>query len=322
MAHMMKIKRGGVANSLAHDDRSQENISNKEVDKEKSNLNVKLHSGSSWEKYKNIMDNEHVKCMKRNDVNTLCSWVVTAPKELNRAAANDWLMNCYNFLNNRYKKSDIDNIVSAVIHNDETTPHLHFKFVPLREDKKRPGNYKVSAKEVVNKTDLNTFHKDLDAFLEDKYLMKCTNGITEKNRNKTISELKNETLRQIEKQQDYIDRIEKRIPEMQSMLRDLDDGINSAYACIERLEKLEKKIEPINNQVKKLVLAELTSLKKDFTLTARKLKNNDMNAKRSYESVLEELEQTKALMKKQAAANLGKGLLPNEKKKSDDEHSL
>ena len=45
------------------------------------------------------------------------------------------------------------------------TPHMHFAFVPVTEDKKRGGE-KVSAKEVITKNDLKTFHTDLERYLD------------------------------------------------------------------------------------------------------------------------------------------------------------
>jgi uncharacterized protein YpbB len=43
---------------------------------------------------------------------------------------------------------------------DEVQPHMHFAFVPVTKDKKK-GNFKVSVKEVITKSDLKSFHQDL-----------------------------------------------------------------------------------------------------------------------------------------------------------------
>ena len=51
--------------------------------------------------------------------------------------------------------------MAAVVHYDETTPHLHYAFVPVVFDNKK-SRYKVSAKEVLTRHDLQTFHDDLD----------------------------------------------------------------------------------------------------------------------------------------------------------------
>ena len=55
--------------------------------------------------------------------------------------------------------------MAAVVHYDETTPHLHYAFVPVVFDNKK-SRYKVSAKEVLTRHDLQTFHEDLDQHLK------------------------------------------------------------------------------------------------------------------------------------------------------------
>ncbi|MCE2224411.1 plasmid mobilization protein [Streptococcus thermophilus] len=67
-----------------------------------------------------------------------------------------------NFLNERYGQ---ENAVAAVVHYDEITPHLHCAFVPVVFDNKK-SRYKVSAKEVLTRHDLQTFHDDLDQDLK------------------------------------------------------------------------------------------------------------------------------------------------------------
>ena len=56
-------------------------------------------------------------------------------------------------------------MLAAVVHYDETTPHLHYAFVPVVFDSKKE-RYKVSAKEVLTRHDLQTFHDDLDQNLK------------------------------------------------------------------------------------------------------------------------------------------------------------
>jgi len=60
------------------------------------------------------------------------------------------------------KKRCSQNVISAYVHMDETTPHMHFTFIPVTYDPKK-GYDKVSAKEVLTRLDLRTFHGDLDA---------------------------------------------------------------------------------------------------------------------------------------------------------------
>ena len=230
MAHAMKLKRGAVYNALAHDDRSQEHIGNVDVDAELSYMNTVLHSGDSWENYKVVMDSSEVHCCKRADVNALCSWVITSPlkaDEVGEDVINRFFDICHKFLTERYGvvlESGDSNIVSSVSHFDETTPHLHFKFVPLVPDGKH-GGYKVSAKEVLNRADLKSFHKDLQTYLDDRgmYFQIVNDVLVDKDYNKSIKELKRDTkaLEQSKRKE----------------LAVLDAEIGSKTALVEKLDK-------------------------------------------------------------------------------------
>ena len=70
---------------------------------------------------------------------------------------------------------------------------MHFAFVPVTEDKKRGGE-KVSAKEVITKNDLKTFHTDLERHLDSfrDWHFEVVNEAT-KDGNKEIAELKKQT---------------------------------------------------------------------------------------------------------------------------------
>lgn len=103
-----------------------------------------------------------VKVLKRADVNAMCSWVVTVPKDLQENEYQKFFTETYKFLEKRYGEK---NVVSSYVHMDETTPHMHFAFVPVVLDKKK-NIEKVSAKERVDKFELKTFHSDLSAHME------------------------------------------------------------------------------------------------------------------------------------------------------------
>ena len=83
--------------------------------------------------------------------------------------------NCIQFVGQRY---GYENVVGGYVHKDETTPHIHIPFVPVQHDKERDVD-RLIAKEVVNRQDLRTFHKDLERFLErEKTPAHILNGAT------------------------------------------------------------------------------------------------------------------------------------------------
>lgn len=205
MAHVQKNTKAACGNLFEHYGRALDNT--KAIEQRKYNTNIdvsRTHLNYNLAPYKleKIQDQtellrkrlSEVKCQKRADVNVMCSWVVTIPKDLlalHPEKEKDFFKETYNFLENRYGK---ENVISSWVHLDETTPHMHFAFVPVTHDKKKDID-KVSAKLVLNRTELNRFHKDLKKYLEQKLGCECNvlNGATV-NGNKTIQEMKIEKL--------------------------------------------------------------------------------------------------------------------------------
>jgi len=192
MAHVAKYTRSAMGHMLAHYNRSANNISNPNIKPELTDKNYNL----APERDIPFLDFVKQRCnevnaYKRNDVNVICDWVVTAPKELPCAAHEQFFKESYNFLCERYGGDK--NIVSAYVHMDEHQPHLHFCFMPIFYDTKK-GKEKLSAKEVITRSDLNSFHSDLEKHLKNtfKYTIHVQNGAT-RSGNKSIKELQRQT---------------------------------------------------------------------------------------------------------------------------------
>jgi peptidoglycan hydrolase CwlO-like protein len=92
----------------------------------------------------------------------------------------------YDFLSDRYCQ-DERNVITATVHNDEKTPHMHFCFIPVVEGR-------VNAKALVNRADLQTLHQDLQRHLHGLgFDVDVLNGATAEG-NKTVKQLKIDTL--------------------------------------------------------------------------------------------------------------------------------
>lgn len=161
---------------------------NPQIDPQRTHLNYNLASQHNHMEFIKQRLSE-VYCLNRKDVNVMCSWVVTAPKDLDQNQQDDFFKESYKFLENRYGK---ENVISSYVHLDETTPHMHFAFIPVVYDKKK-DRYKVSAKERVNKFELKSFHSDYQKHL-DRANIRC-NVLNEATRegNKSIDELKRQS---------------------------------------------------------------------------------------------------------------------------------
>lgn len=195
MAHILKSPKSACSNLLNHYERKEGiKFSNQEIDNTKSHLNYNLASENNLTQQQILNQRlSEVKVLKRKDVNVMCSWVITLPKTVEKDSLEEdyFFKETYDFLENKYGKN---NVISAYVHKDEKTPHMHFAFIPVVIDKKT-GIEKVSAKELITKNHLQSFHKELDAHLSSRLNKEIgiLNGATIGG-NKTVLELKNSKL--------------------------------------------------------------------------------------------------------------------------------
>ena len=163
MAHFEKYTAGAIGHMLAHYDRTHSSSTSK-INESKTFLNYNL---AAKDQPLSQLDFIHkrlseIKVLKRKDVNVMCDWIVTAPQELAKDELPLFFAETYKFLNERYGK---ENVISAYVHLDETTPHIHYAFVPVVMDKKK-NIPKLSAKERVPVRELKTFHPDLTKYMK------------------------------------------------------------------------------------------------------------------------------------------------------------
>lgn len=292
MAHYAKYTRGAVGHLTKHYERAKDEhgeyvkFGNENIDPTRTELNYNLAP------HQNQLDKLHerlgeVYCMKRKDVNVMCSCVVTCPDSVPEEHEREFFERAYKFLE---EKHGMENVISAYVHKDETSPHLHFTFVPVVYDKKK-DRYKVSAKEVVTRAELRQFHKDLqaemDRWIEQKgYDFECNvlNGATE-NGNLTIQGLKAKELEERnEIEMDFLKDVVDRNNEECAKLNELTEQKESLQTEVETLsterDRLKEDIEgfkayksTLEDEIKPLEEA-VDSLKGDrLTLMERFINN-------------------------------------------------
>lgn len=158
MAHLEKYTAAAAGHMFAHYDRTHSS-STSNIDESRTHLNYNL---AEKDQPISCLDFLHkrmseIKVLKRANVNVMCDWVITAPESLTPEELPLFFDECYKFLNNRYGK---ENVITAPVHMGETSPHIHYAFVPVVIDKKK-WIPKLSAKERITRKDLSTFHQDL-----------------------------------------------------------------------------------------------------------------------------------------------------------------
>lgn len=195
MAHMAKYSRAACGHLFKHYARDKDEngeyiqFGNQDIDLSRTHLNYNLAAGLQPLLQGDFVRRRcsEVSCLKRKDVNVMCSWVVTAPADLPPEDTDKFFEATFDFLCKRYGK---ENVVSAWVHLDENRPHIHFAFVPVAYDKDK-DEYKVSAKLRCSRSDLRSFHKDFSAFMTGVFGrdIGVLNGAT-KDGNLTIPQLK------------------------------------------------------------------------------------------------------------------------------------
>lgn len=193
--HVEKFVKSAVGHMLQHYNRLAVNYGNEAIDCLRSDLNYNLapkRDVNDFTYYHQRLS--QVKCQNRADVKTLCSWIITLPKQdLTEGQERKFFQTAYDFMAKRYGEQ---NIISAWIHKDEAgQPHLHFAFIPVCIDKKR-GIEKVSAKEVLTRNELRVIHKEMSRHMEQVFGrdIGILNGATAGG-NKAIAELKAKELK-------------------------------------------------------------------------------------------------------------------------------
>ena len=221
MAHLASFKSTGAVGVLRHDERKEtdkvQSRKNECIDNSRTHLNYNLASprkGTLMEHIRRVCSENQVHLNKRKDLNVMCSWVVTAPKSITSAEQLlKFFRCCYDFMTNRYGKKYT---LSATVHLDETTPHLHYSFLPVGYDKKNE-RYTVSSKLVATRTELRNFQRELSKALEKEfgYDVGILNEAT-KDGNKEIQELKLQTAKKrIAEAEQFAEQAEKRLNDLQ-----------------------------------------------------------------------------------------------------------
>ena len=248
MAHITKFQKHALGHMLKHFRRALDEkgepikYGNKNIDLTRSHLNYNL-APRRENQYGFIMDRcRQVYCLSRKDVNLMCSCIVTAPKDLPTEDNEKFFRVTYDFLSKRYGGEDHENVVSAYVHMDEGTPHIHFAFVPICYDKTK-RRFTVSAKNVVNRKDLKTLHPDLERYVTKEIgrPVHIITGELSKRSNLTLEQhgVYKETLKQLEK--------------VQNMLRDAESALKGTERTIElkkgEVDELKSVLKSYEKQV-------------------------------------------------------------------------
>lgn len=287
MAHLIKSTRGATGGLTRHFERYKNkdgkyiHFGNQEIDINKCHLNYNLAEEKNQMEFIKNRTSEVI-CLNRKDVNIMCSWIITLPEDIkNREEQDLFFKESYSFLENLYGK---ENVISSFVHLDETTPHMHFAFIPVVYDKNKE-NYKVSAKELINRKHLQEFHPKLESHMTKIFNrdIGILNEVT-KDGNKSIDELKRTSA-------------DKELKALKSSVRTFKkelDMITYSKDKIKAIDEIEAK-KPILNkdsvQIKQEDFDRLIYIAKNYIKDTEYLRNENFKLKKDIKFLNEKLKE-------------------------------
>ena len=221
-------KKDNLAGLYKHNERKNTNYSNKDINKNNfiKNYSIKQCNTTYSKAIKNLIAENNLQSRITSYTNLVCEFIITSDKEFFQSIGKEetkrFFESAYNFVS-QYKNLGEKYIISAKIHMDESTPHMHIIFVPVVLKKDKNGKE-------INKIACSEYWKGKDSYkkLQDNFYTYITKAgfNLERGKERKIEHLSTEKLKQI------------------------TDYENIKY------EIKNEQIEPINTQNKSLMIAQ------------------------------------------------------------------
>ena len=167
-----KYKMSNMQGISRHNERQNKEYGNEDIDKNKSQLNyhLKQPQEQSYEKefYRLRSENNlkgNLRLTGKKQSNVACEFLITSDnnffKNIGEAETKRYFDEAYKFAS---EKCGEKNIISAVVHLDETTPHMHLTYIPVVEATNKKG-------QEIEKINCSEFWKGFNSYgeLQDKF---------------------------------------------------------------------------------------------------------------------------------------------------------
>lgn len=259
-----------------HIERKNTNYSNKDINK---NSNIKNYSlkvpSSTYEKlFNSIKEKYNLKGQIKNVSNVACEYIITSDKDffdsIGIEKTQKFFKTAYSFVCN-YKDLGEQYILSAKVHMDEKTPHMHVVFIPVIHTKDKNGND-------IDKIACSTFWKGKDSYkyLQDnfhKYMQKSGFNL-ERGKNKGNKHLSMEQLKSLSNYEKMKKEIEK-TPIKESNTTSLELVIAENKKLVKHCNRLREYCIASSNTFDKCLQyeKEIKRLKKENSKLKDKIKN-------------------------------------------------
>ncbi len=157
-----KYKRENLKGIYRHNERKNKNYSNKNINEELSYLNYSLKDCTqSYEKEFDLLKEKYnLKGQIKTVSNIACEYIITSDKEffdnIGEEETKRYFETAYKFVC-KYKDLGEQYILSAKVHMDEESPHMHLVFIPVVHTKDKKGND-------IDKIACSEFWKEKDSY--------------------------------------------------------------------------------------------------------------------------------------------------------------
>jgi hypothetical protein len=163
---MDKFKKEAVRGIQSHNQRERKSRSNPDIDYERSQFNLDLQNASPVNYQRVIdarLDSLNLKKAIRHDAVHMCGLIVSSDseffKQLDEAGTRDFFETAKGFLE---RFVGPENVIAAVVHLDEKTPHLHFVHVPVTPDGR------LNANKIYTRESLKKLQAELPRYLQSR----------------------------------------------------------------------------------------------------------------------------------------------------------
>lgn len=139
-----KMTRTEAKGSYVHNERRTRGHTNKDIDSEKTHLNyyLKKNELSYIKEFDRLKKENELQGHIRSNSIIMCELLFTSDKkffdEIGEKETKIYFEESYNFICS-YKNLGEKNIISAVVHLDEGTPHMHLIYIPVIHTKDKEG---------------------------------------------------------------------------------------------------------------------------------------------------------------------------------------
>lgn len=169
-----KYKRENLKGIYRHNERKNKNYSNDNIDKGRSYLNYSIKSPKyRYDKeFDRLKEEYNLKGQIKTVSNIACEYIITSDKqffeEIGEGETRRYFETAYNFVA-EYKNLGEQYIMSAKVHMDEETPHMHLIFLPVVHTTDKKGNN-------IDKLACSEFWKEKDSYrrLQDAFYQYMT----------------------------------------------------------------------------------------------------------------------------------------------------